>query len=258
MSTKEDLQSLYTPLETASLDRVALFEKNLEWASIVARNVARKLRPSFEVADLEQVARIEMWKRCQLYDTQNERGVPFQAYAYLAVRGACLMSVRRRAWKEATNTSLERNFTPSKDGEHGGQGGRMGHAMPLGARDVDPGPLADARIEGEQTEQFQHARLVNFFSAVPPPIPEAILLLRSVALEGVDVDELARDRRLSRMELAKALQSGVRQLRKIHRTVAPERIPVAARPICFGPLLNGLPVRFAATARKVNGNFFAR
>ena len=79
-----------------------LFERHQKWAIAIARNVARKLPPSFDVSDLEQEALIEHWKRAQLYDQQNIRGTPYQAYAYLAVRGAVLMACRRRAWKEAT------------------------------------------------------------------------------------------------------------------------------------------------------------
>jgi DNA-directed RNA polymerase specialized sigma24 family protein len=73
-----------------------LFERNRAWASVIARNVLRKLPPSFGAGDLVEEALIEMWRRCQLYDPGNLRGRPFQAYAYRAVRGACLMGVRRR------------------------------------------------------------------------------------------------------------------------------------------------------------------
>ena len=87
-----------------------LFESNLEWASMVARNVHRKVPPSFDVEDLEQEARIAMWRCCEKYDPFNSKGVPFQAYSYLAVRGACLMYCRRRAWREATHESINPSF----------------------------------------------------------------------------------------------------------------------------------------------------
>lgn len=93
---------------------VKLFECNLEWAKKVALRVHRRLPPSFQLADLEQVAIIKMWDRCQRYDPRNKAGVPFQAYAILAVRGAVLMSVRRRAWREATADSLDERMVCGK------------------------------------------------------------------------------------------------------------------------------------------------
>lgn len=81
-----------------------LFEQNLSWADKVARAVHRSLPPSFELADLEQEARIKLWDCAQRFDT--EEGVPFQAFAYMAVRGAVLMSIRRRAYISATSEEL--------------------------------------------------------------------------------------------------------------------------------------------------------
>ena len=46
----------------------ALFESNLAWAEGVARSVRRGLPPSFDVEDLEQAARIELWRQVQRYD----------------------------------------------------------------------------------------------------------------------------------------------------------------------------------------------
>ena len=75
----------------------ALFESNFAWAEGVARSVRRGLPPSFDVEDLEQAARIELWRQVQKFDAA--RGVPFQAFAYPAVRGAVLMQTRRRQMK---------------------------------------------------------------------------------------------------------------------------------------------------------------
>jgi RNA polymerase sigma factor (sigma-70 family) len=52
------------------------------------------------VDDLEQVAGAELWKQTGLYNAS--RGVPFQGFALAAVRGACLMSVRRRQYADST------------------------------------------------------------------------------------------------------------------------------------------------------------
>jgi DNA-directed RNA polymerase specialized sigma subunit len=103
-----------------SLDHDRLFRDNLEWAAAVARNVHRKVPPSFDLADLEQVARIEMWKRVLLYEADNGRpgrdphGTPFRAYAHMYVRGAALMFARRRAWKDGTAEAIsEREVDPA-------------------------------------------------------------------------------------------------------------------------------------------------
>jgi RNA polymerase sigma factor (sigma-70 family) len=80
--------------------RLKLFEEHAPWARSIARAVAKRLPPSFEVDDLEQVAGAELWKQTGLYNAS--RGVPFQGFALAAVRGACLMSVRRSEYKNAT------------------------------------------------------------------------------------------------------------------------------------------------------------
>jgi len=83
---------------------MVVFENNLGWADKIARAIHRKLPPSFDLQDLEQEARIKLWACAQRYN--GKTGVPFQAFAYMAVRGAVLMSIRRRAWTEATFLDL--------------------------------------------------------------------------------------------------------------------------------------------------------
>ncbi len=88
-----------------------LVNRNRNWAAAIGREVARKLPPSFDPGDLEQVAMIEMWQRAKLYDPSkmfaaNGRGIGFQVYAYQYVRGAVLMSVRRRAFKDNTGDPI--------------------------------------------------------------------------------------------------------------------------------------------------------
>jgi len=86
--------------------RQTLFDAHLKWAEAIARSVKRTLPPSFEVADLEQEARHEMWKATRDYNQADPRGASFPTFAYQRVRGACLMSVRRRAYREATHGPL--------------------------------------------------------------------------------------------------------------------------------------------------------
>jgi RNA polymerase sigma factor (sigma-70 family) len=82
----------------------ALAEQHYPWAAVLARNVHRRVPPSFDLDDLTQVARIACWRAAMEY--QPKRGVEFKKFAYRAVRGAVIMSVRRRAWKEATHAEM--------------------------------------------------------------------------------------------------------------------------------------------------------
>ncbi len=96
---------------TREQDITRLVEQNRGWAAAIGREVHRKLPPSFDAGDLEQTAMIEMWKRAQLYDPSrmfapSGRGIAFQVYAYQYVRGAVLMSVRRRAFKDNTGDPI--------------------------------------------------------------------------------------------------------------------------------------------------------
>lgn len=102
-----------------SIDRAtpALFKENIQWAEKIALNVKRKLPPSFDIEDLTQTALIAHWKCVEAYDPA--RNDNYRAYAYLIIRGAVLMSCRRKAYKEATHQPLEFEKA-NKPGESGG------------------------------------------------------------------------------------------------------------------------------------------
>ena len=53
-----------------------LFEAHLDWAAQVGRNVGTTLPPSFDVSDLQQVARDRHWKRVELYDPGARHSLP--------------------------------------------------------------------------------------------------------------------------------------------------------------------------------------
>ena len=93
-----------------------------KWATSIARSIARRLPPSIEADDLVQVA---MLATCQAQDSFDlQRGVPFTAYAYPRVRGAVLMSIRGRTWREATHEEMPEvetaGWIPAFDDEIGG------------------------------------------------------------------------------------------------------------------------------------------
>lgn len=80
---------------------------DLAWAASVARAVAARIPRHFAIDELIQIAQIQVWQERRKYKAEEHPGVPFRAYAWQAVRGACLMSVRRRRWTEATAPSVE-------------------------------------------------------------------------------------------------------------------------------------------------------
>ena len=84
---------------------VDLLADNLEWSRGVARSVRAHLPAVFDLADLEQAAAVALWRAALRFDPA--RGVPFRSFALPAVRGACLMAVRRRAWRDAMAGGLD-------------------------------------------------------------------------------------------------------------------------------------------------------
>lgn len=84
----------------------AIVNANIDWARALAAEVHRKLPPSFDIGDLESVALLELWERAKLYNPANDRGTPFRGFAYQYIRGAVLMSCRRRHFKDATHDPI--------------------------------------------------------------------------------------------------------------------------------------------------------
>lgn len=97
-----------------------LTEAQIRWADSVAKCVARMLPPSFELDDLQQTARIETWRKLQVFEA--ERGVSFTTFAFKGVKGACLMFARRRNYTAATALPLDKQ---PEQGACDGTEGRM-------------------------------------------------------------------------------------------------------------------------------------
>lgn len=172
---------------------VKLFEENLEWAAAVARIVHRRVPPSFDIEDLEQVARIEMWERCQRYDPFNENGVPFRGYAYIYVLNACRMHCRRKAWKEATAPGLTASM-------------------------VDAKPRPDERVAAKQDQNRESCRQYRQRTWLQGqiaqlPAMDAYLMQRHY-LDGVDLEEVAELAGMEQRQLRLRLAGVVRQLKK--------------------------------------------
>ncbi|MGA3190492.1 MAG: sigma-70 family RNA polymerase sigma factor [Bryobacteraceae bacterium] len=175
--------------------REALFNKHVEWAGRIARKVSNHLPPCFDVDDLQQEAQIELWRKASQYDPSGKHeGVPFQGFAYLAVRGAALMSVRRRHWRAATGDELH-------------------------DKHVDPQPRPD---EAAEQAAFKHAddqrqdwQLQWLQSAIVGLPPEQREVMCGIYFEDADPDELAARMGLTSSELSGRRREALKQLRKM-------------------------------------------
>ena len=150
--------------------REALFEGHRAWAEGIARSVHRTLPPSFDIADLQQEAVIEHWKRVESYDPALNDN--YRAYAYPWVLNAVRMATRRKAYREATHEELN------------------------GYPYVDPAPQPDAVLLAREerrnvTGPRDRRRLAKVRAALAElPPADAYLLRRYMA--GADADAMAR------------------------------------------------------------------
>ncbi len=180
--------------DAAPLTVEELVERNLEWAAAIGREVQRKLPPSFDAGDLEQVARIEMWNRATLYDAHNSRGTPFRAFAYQYVRGACLMSVRRRNWREST-------------------------ADPIPPRELCAKPLPDQLVAAKQQHKNvdgprQYRQRTWLLGAVAKLNPLDAYLILTVYIRENEVAAVALRFGMEPAALARRLTGIVKRLRR--------------------------------------------
>lgn len=172
------------------MDREALFNDNLKWAEGIARNVARKLPSGFDVKDLEQEARIEHWKRCQTYD--GSTGVPYQGYAFMAVRGAVLMICRRRNWDEAMHGEVSDN-------------------------QLDERPLPDAVAIAAQEESNAAARRTAAIERAVAKLPEHAAYWLNQYLNRVSAAVLAKAWGVSETVIKHRFHSASRKLKSAAR-----------------------------------------
>ena len=178
---------------------VELFEKNMDWASRIARKIHRHVPPSFDLSDLTQEAHFALWRKARLYNP--EIGVPFQGFAALYVRGAVLMLLRRRHWKDHTHyellTEQDDEFNP-----------RPAQPMPI-QECVDP--VIQREME-ETEERILRSRRDWLLRELEQFTEQDGALVRSVYLDGVSVDEIARDRQVTRGTVSRRLRVIRRQL----------------------------------------------
>jgi RNA polymerase sigma factor (sigma-70 family) len=195
-------------------ERERLFHENFAWAAVVARNVHRKLPPSFDLCDLEQVARIALWKFIEeKYDPALNDTIP--GAAYLTVRGACLMSVRRRAFREATHESLaipqSKHLTSS--------GGIYPDERPV----VDERPNPEQLIQRREENSQRRIRLLALLHLLKTLPVEQAYVIRRVYLDDVDLEAVARAWGVSPTKVRRQLCFAIATLRKAANGTAPAK-----------------------------------
>jgi RNA polymerase sigma factor (sigma-70 family) len=175
-------------------ERQRLFEEHLEWSKLVARRVASQLPPSFAPEDLEQEAALELWRQLDRYDPKLNDNV--RGFAYLAVRGACLMSVRRKHYTEATNEPL-------------------GTSVP--ATYSDPADQYEKRLADQRNRRRELAQLrevARRLAGFPTQMQFSAYVVRRVHLESTAIPQLAELTGVPAEKLQRALAAGLRLLKK--------------------------------------------
>lgn len=173
------------------MDRNALFLDNLAWSEAIGRAVHRKLPPSFDVDDLIQEARIEHWKRCELYDP--EKNSSYQGYAYQWIVNAVRMKTRRGAFREATHEPL-----------------------PVVALDPAENAAGWVRFAGELEAELESvaARRQQVEAKMEQLSPVEQYLVKRVHLDGEDAGDLAKVFNLPVASISRKAAAGVRRLKR--------------------------------------------
>jgi hypothetical protein len=197
----------------------ALFEEHLEWAESVGQSVGRHLPPSFDVQDLKQVARIAHWHCCESYDATPGHGymcgVPYQAYAIRPIRGAVLMSVRRKNYREATHEELNGHYVDER--------GRPDEML-----------LARENWRNQLGPQLYRKRVKVRAAFEVLPAADAYLV-RRIFLEGADMDVLARAWGMDEKAFTRLVGAAVRRLKRLVRNGTPAATAPRSRPLAIAP-----------------------
>lgn len=85
---------------------IRLTQADLEFITSVVLHTARRLPPQFDRDDLIQQGRLAALQAALAYNPRESRGASFRTFARYRIRGAVLMSARRRHWTEAWHLPL--------------------------------------------------------------------------------------------------------------------------------------------------------
>jgi DNA-directed RNA polymerase specialized sigma24 family protein len=193
----------------------ALFEEHFEWAASVGQSVGRNLPPSFDVQDLIQIALIQHWRCVENYDATPGHGytcgVPYRLYAYQAIKGAVLMSCRRKNYREATHEELNGHYVDER--------GRPDAML-----------LARENWRNQLGPQLYRKRVKVRAAFEVLPAADAYLV-RRIFLEGADMDVLARAWQMDEKAFARLVGAAVRRLKRLVRNGTPAATAPRSRPL---------------------------
>jgi RNA polymerase sigma factor (sigma-70 family) len=159
-----------------------LFDEHADWAAAIARNVARRVPASIYPEDLVQEAHRAVWRQLGRWDPA--RGVPFRGFAFRAVLGAVRMACRRRRWTEATK--FDSLSAPASTP------GRLQESVAELAAKADLIPDPAESVEAQYIAHEERNRHLAIIRSHMADLHDAeALLIRSVYLEGVDLESLA-------------------------------------------------------------------
>jgi RNA polymerase sigma factor FliA len=147
------------------VERNALVEEHRDLARRIAQSVAGEVPPQMR-SDLAGVAATALIEAAQTYDPG--RGIAFGAYAQQRIRGACVDSIRRRHYRNASAVELPREESAER-------------------RDTGPSPEASAIVRQAQIQQ--RAKVVGAIERLSGRLA-VILWLHYI--EGQTLEAIAR------------------------------------------------------------------
>lgn len=86
--------------------RDELVNEHLAMVPPLARSIAARLPPSFDIEDLVSEGYVGLLRAATRYRPELHGQTPFSAYARLVIVGAMIDSIRRGAWVENTRASI--------------------------------------------------------------------------------------------------------------------------------------------------------
>ena len=173
--------------------------EHLTWSHNVARRAHRKLPPSVDLEDLQQVASIAMVNCAETYDENPGKGykkpTPFRIYAWRKVYYSCLMAYRGRHYRDVTHQEM---WNEAKDGEAAPRWAEEHGAGPYSLVRAKQGALT-ASLECHTTEaRAAHSTTLQALADAVlqlPPIHAAVISLRY--FHSMTVVEVARELQIS-------------------------------------------------------------
>jgi RNA polymerase sigma factor for flagellar operon FliA len=158
--------------------RCALIERYAPMATLVARRMRVPTGPLIGRDDIESAALIGLIDAVDRYDP--ERGVPFEGYAGLRIRGAVLDELRRVDDRSRSERRRARDDAPDREPEIGAYLGTLSLELLLEAGDRDWAAVDDD--EDRYDRQDLRMRVESALRCLPPRQREVLVRYYGEAL----------------------------------------------------------------------------